>query len=313
MKNNLLTPRALALCAFLSLSLMACEWKKPSAQASVVALSGNAASGTETTAEESAAAKAVTVPVGSANEAGNAELPAPAVGSAASIMARPQIPILCYHQIRDYRPTDSRSAKDYIIPPADFKAQMKGLADSGYTTILPAQLYEYLVTGKQLPPKPVMLTFDDGCDEQFEFAHSVLNPLKFKGAYFIMTVSVNRPNYMKAEQIRQLADEGHAIGLHTWDHHNVKQYQGTDWQKQIEQPKLSLEKITGRPIQFFAYPFGLWNPQAIPQLKDRGLMAAFQLSTARDANDPLYTIRRIIVPGGWSGAQLVNRMKNSFH
>ncbi|MFT4023763.1 MAG: polysaccharide deacetylase family protein [Flavihumibacter sp.] len=232
---------------------------------------------------------------------------------AASIMALPQIPVLCYHQIRDYKPTDSKSARDYIIPPADFKAQMKGLYDSGYTTILPEDLYAYLNGRKQLPAKPVMLTFDDGCDEQFDMAHDVLDPLKFKGAYFIMTVSVNRPNYMKAEQIRQLAGEGHSIGLHTWDHHNVKKYQGTDWETQISKPKGQLEKIVGKPVQFFAYPFGLWNAPAIPELKNRGLIAAFQLSTARDSQEPLHTIRRIIVPGGWSGAQLVNRMKGSFH
>lgn len=235
------------------------------------------------------------------------------VPDAAVIMARPQIPILCYHQIRDYKPGDSKSAKDYIVPTADFKAQMKGLADSGYTTILPEDLYDYLTGDKPLPAKPVMLTFDDGCDEQFDIAHDVLDPLKFKGAYFIMTVSVNRPNYMKAEQIRQLADEGHSVGLHTWDHHNVKKYQGADWETQITKPKAQLEKIVGRPVQFFAYPFGLWNAPAVPELRNRGLLAAFQLSTARDAQEPLYTIRRIIVPGGWSGAQLVNRMKGSFH
>ncbi len=256
--------------------------------------------------------------------ADGAETPAPAasakpvtpsarVTDAAAIMARPQIPILCYHQIRDYKPGDSKSAKDYIVPTADFKAQMKGLADSGYTTILPEDLYDYLTGDRQLPAKPVMLTFDDGCDEQFDIAHDVLDPLKFKGAYFIMTVSVNRPNYMKAEQIRQLADEGHSVGLHTWDHHNVKKYQGADWEMQITKPKVQLEKIVGRPVQFFAYPFGLWNAPAVPELRNRGLLAAFQLSTARDAQEPLYTIRRIIVPGGWSGAQLVNRMKGSFH
>ncbi len=232
---------------------------------------------------------------------------------AATIMALPQIPILCYHQIRDYSASDSKSARDYIVPTADFKAQMKGLADSGYTTILPEEIYAYLNGQQTLPAKPVMLTFDDGCDEQFDIAHEVLDPLKFKGAYFIMTVSVNRPHYMKADQIKQLAEEGHSIGLHTWDHHNVKKYAGADWENQISKPKQQLEKMVGKPIQFFAYPFGLWNEQAIPELKNRGLVAAFQLSTARDSQEPLYTIRRIIVPGGWTGAQLVNRMKGSFH
>ena len=73
----------------------------------------------------------------------------------AAIMARKQVPILCYHQIRDWKPTDKKVDKDYIIPPAAFKAHMKMLADSGYHTILPDQLYDYLTKGTALPSKHV--------------------------------------------------------------------------------------------------------------------------------------------------------------
>lgn len=234
------------------------------------------------------------------------------MASTAEIMAKPQIPILCYHQIRDYRPGDSKSARDYIVPPAIFRDQMKALADSGYHSILPEQLYQYLAYGATLPAKSIMISFDDGCDEQFDLTHEVLDPLKFKASFFIMTVSINRPNYMKAEQIKALSDEGHDISLHTWDHHNVKLYQGTDWTTQIEKPKATLEKIIGKPVVYFAYPFGLWNTAAIPELKSRGLKAAFQLSTARDEQEPLYTIRRIIVTGDVSGQKLIGRIHGSF-
>ena len=91
----------------------------------------------------------------------------PPQGGNAAIMARKQVPVLCYHQIRDWRPKDSKVAKDYIIPVASFKAHMKMLADSGYHTILPDQLYNYLTKGTALPTKPIMLTFDDTDLDQF--------------------------------------------------------------------------------------------------------------------------------------------------
>lgn len=232
--------------------------------------------------------------------------------SAVSILNKKQVPILCYHQIRPYKPNDSPTAKAYIVPPDVFKDQMKALNDSGFQTILPDQLKNYLLSGEDLPDKAVLISFDDGCDEQYEITKEILDPYKMKAAYFIMTVAINRPNYMKAEQIKALSDDGHSIGLHTWDHHNVKKYQGEDWLKQIEKPKATLEKITGKPVEHFAYPFGLWNPEAIPQLKQKGLKTAFILSTTRDEQDPLFTIRRIIVPGTWSGTQLLTRMKSSF-
>src|SRR5882672_7067427 len=59
------------------------------------------------------------------------------VPDASIIIARKQVPILCYHQVRDWKPTDSKMAKDYIMPPANLRAQLQMLADSGYHTILP--------------------------------------------------------------------------------------------------------------------------------------------------------------------------------
>ncbi|WP_304065729.1 polysaccharide deacetylase family protein [Pedobacter glucosidilyticus] len=234
---------------------------------------------------------------------------------AKTILARKQVPILCYHQIRDWKATDSQSARDYITPVATFKEHIKMLADSGYTSILPEQLYNYLVYGDALPKKPVMITFDDTDLDQFEVGKKTLDKYGFKGVYFIMTVAIGKRGkvkYMDKAQIKQLADEGNTIGSHTYDHQNVKKYQGEDWVTQIEKPTKTLKEITGKEITYFAYPFGLWNKEAIPELKKRGMKAAFILSTSRDEQDPLYTIRRIIASGFWSAKTLHNSMVNSF-
>lgn len=252
-----------------------------------------------------------TVPAPATAKAGE-PITKPIPVDAATVLSRKEVPILCYHQIRDWRPTDSKTAQNYIVPVDNFRAQIKALADSGYHTILPDQLYAYLTTGAALPSKPIMLTFDDTDLDQYTVALPEMNKYGFKGVFFVMTVSIGRPNYMTKAQIKDLADQGHAIGSHTWDHHNVKQYQGQDWVTQIEKPSKTLETITGKPIAYFAYPFGLWNPQAIPPLKERGIIAAFQLADKRDPRDPLHTIRRIIVPGAWKPATLHKWVRESF-
>ena len=234
---------------------------------------------------------------------------------AATILARKQVPILCYHQIRDWKASDSKTAKDYITPVATFKAHIKMLADSGYTSVLPDQVYNYLVYGDPLPEKPIMFTFDDTDLDQFEVAAPELKKYGFKAVYFIMTVSIGKRGkvkYMDSQQIKQLSDEGNVIGSHTYDHKNVKKYVAEDWVTQIEKPTKRLEEITGKKIEYFAYPFGLWNKEAIPELKKRGFKAAFILSTSRDENDPLFTIRRIIASGYWSAKSLHNSISNSF-
>jgi peptidoglycan/xylan/chitin deacetylase (PgdA/CDA1 family) len=230
--------------------------------------------------------------------------PVPAIPPASVILGKKQVPILCYHQIRDWKPTDSKTSKTYIVPPAVFAAQMRMLADSGYHTITADQLYTYLITGSRLPEKPIMLSFDDTDLDQYTVAYPEMKKYGFKGVFFIMTVSLGRPHYMSRDQVRSLSDDGNTIGSHTWDHHNVKKYEGNDWIIQLDKPTKQLEQITGKNIRYFAYPFGLWNTAAFPELKKRGFVAAFQLNEKPDHSDPLYCIRRIIVPGTWSGGTL---------
>ena len=282
-----------------SLVLTSCSGSKKNADDSGAAATVNAAS--ETKSEETT------------QEAAPAKDRKPA--DAATILARKQVPILCYHQIRDWKSSDSQTAKDYITPVATFKQHIKMLADSGYHSILPDQLYNYLVYGDSLPSKPVMLTFDDTDLDQFTIAAPELKKYGYKAVYYIMTVSIGRRGkvkYMNSDEIKQLSDAGNVIGSHTYDHKNVKKYVGEDWVQQIDKPTKKLKEITGKEIEYFAYPFGLWNKEAIPELKKRGFKSAYILSTKRDENDPLFTIRRIIASGYWSAKTLHNSMINSF-
>ena len=143
------------------------------------------------------------------------------------------------------------------------------LADSGYHSILPDQLYAYLNTGAALPSKPIMFTFDDTDMDQFTIAAPTLKKYGYKAVYFIMTVSIGKKgkfvDYMSKEQIKQLSDEGNVIGSHTYDHKNFKKYQGKDWEEQLDKPTKKLEEITGKKMTEFAYPFGLWNAEGIPE------------------------------------------------
>jgi len=233
--------------------------------------------------------------------------------NSAAVLARKQVPILCYHQIRDWRKSDKQADKDYIIPLATFKAHMKMLADSGYHTILPDELCDYLTKGSPLPAKPVMLTFDDTDGDQFEVARPELMKYGFKGVYFIVTIDIAKnKHYMNRKQIKQLADEGNVIACHTQDHTNFKKYKGSDWQIQIDKPKKKLEAITGKPVKYFAFPFGEWNAQGLPELDKRGFKAAFQLTGPRDPNDPMMTIRRILGCGYWSAETLDHHIKHDF-
>ncbi|MBO0934141.1 polysaccharide deacetylase family protein [Fibrella aquatilis] len=243
-------------------------------------------------------------------------LPTGKLADPATIIARKQVPILCYHQIREWRGTDSKSAKDYICPTSVFVQQMQMLKDSGYHAITADQLYAYLTTGAALPTKPVFLTFDDGDEDQYTNALPILNKHGFKAMFGIMTVAIGRHGkqpYMSKAQIKDLSDKGHEVCCHTWDHHNAKKYTAADWQAQAVEPRQLLEEITGKPVKYFVYPFGLWNHEAAVELQKLKYLAAFQLADKkRDEQYPLQSIRRIIASGYWSAKTLHNNMVGSF-
>jgi peptidoglycan/xylan/chitin deacetylase (PgdA/CDA1 family) len=199
------------------------------------------------------------------------------ISDATTILSRKQVPVLCYHHIKDWKPNEKASLKLLLVPVANFKAQIKSLADSGYHTITPDEYYAYLTTDAPLPSKPVMITFDDTDGEQYTIGAAELNKYHFKGVFFIMTIALNKKNYMSATQLKELSDEGHVIAVHTWDHNRVDKYTEKDYEKEFIKPKKELEAITGKPVDYFAYPYGLEDPKIFPVLQQEGFKAAYQL------------------------------------
>jgi peptidoglycan/xylan/chitin deacetylase (PgdA/CDA1 family) len=231
----------------------------------------------------------------------------------AAILKRKQIPILCYHQIREWKQKDRSVDKQYIMPPATFRAHMKLLADSGYHTILPDQLFDYLTKGTPLPAKPIMLTFDDTNEDQYREARPELMKYGFKGVYFIITAKTGTHKwFMDAKQIKQLADEGNTIACHTRNHGDFRKLTGNAWALQIDSANKTLEAITHKPVKYFAFPYGMWSSRNLPGLHQHGFLAAFQLDAPRDPHDPVMTIRRLMDDGRWSVQTLNRNIKRDF-
>ena len=229
----------------------------------------------------------------------------PIRNNAAQVFKKTQIPVLCYHRI------DNHTKGDYSITPATFEAHMKALSDSGYSSIQPDELYDYLVFNKNIPDKSVLITFDDSRLEHFEVAAPLMEKYGFKGVFFIMTITLNKKNYMDTTQIANLAARGHEIGLHSYDHTMATKYKtNEDWNLNVLKPKDKLARITKKPVDFWAYPNGVFNSESAAEMQ-KHFKLSFILSQERDSIYPLQTVRRIIIPD-ISTLSLMKSIKRNF-
>lgn len=230
----------------------------------------------------------------------------PIENSVAQILNKKQIPVLCYHRIEAGR------NDVYSVSPEEFESHLKVLSDSGYNSVLPDQLYDYLKHNAILPNKPFMITFDDSRLEHITIAAPALAKHNFKGAFFIMMVTNNKKNYLTRDEIVQLTKEGHTVGLHSWDHVMVTKYTDTTiWKQQMIDPQRKLVDIIGKPVDYWAYPNGVYDRKAAEEL-DKHFKLSFILMSKRDSIYPLQTIRRMIAPPV-SPDKLIKSMKTNFN
>jgi peptidoglycan/xylan/chitin deacetylase (PgdA/CDA1 family) len=219
--------------------------------------------------------------------------------------------VLCYHQVRPLTAADGPQARPLIVSPAGFAEQMRALDRAGYRPVTADALVAHLRRGAPLPRKPVLLTFDDASAGQFTHALPVLRRHRFVATFFVMTVVLDKPEWLSSRQVRKLNREGMTIAAHTYDHYPVPSYRGAAWRRQLERPKRKLERIVGHPVRLFAYPYGQRARRAYPRLRAAGYEGGFQLDQPLDRRHPGWSIRRILVPE-WTGTRLLAEMRRQF-
>jgi peptidoglycan/xylan/chitin deacetylase (PgdA/CDA1 family) len=230
-------------------------------------------------------------------------------GTPTEIAARSTVPVLCYHQVREYTAADGAGARPLICPPAVLQRQLEAVLAAGMQPVTGEALVDHLQLGTPLADNAVLISFDDASGGQYTHALPILQRLGVPATFFVMTVVLDRPNWLSRDDVRELDAAGMTVASHTWDHHPVTRYGAKDWATQLAKPREQLEKIVGRPVDLFAYPYGLWNRAALPHVQAAGYRAAFQLTEQpHDAQMPLLTVRRVLTLPTWDAPTLLARI-----
>lgn len=187
-----------------------------------------------------------------------------------------KVPILMYHYI-SVPPEDADVYRvDLSVEPEMFRQQMTFLANNGYQSI---DLYDLslAITGKkELPPKPVVITMDDGYRDNYENAFPILQEFGFEATFFVVTefVDQNREGYMNWTMLEEMAAAGMRIESHSKTHVELH---GQDRDFLIYQLLGSQETIAahiGYVPRYFSYPSGRYDEATIAVLKELDLWGA---------------------------------------
>lgn len=194
------------------------------------------------------------------------------------------LPILLYHYIRVNPVPSDKVGWNLSVTPTNFAQQMAFLRFIGAHTLTLGDALDALRTGKALPPRSVILTFDDG---YFDFA-SKAAPVMFqdglKGTVFVVSGFLGRNGYMTRPQVRQVAAMGMVIGCHTVSHVALAGVPLSFAQQQIDIAHQQLQQLTGTPVTDFAYPYGSYDAAVEQLVKANG----FADAVTTDAGAELY-------------------------
>ncbi len=200
---------------------------------------------------------------------------------------------IMYHQVSD----DASRAGDYIITSQALESDLKYLSENGYTSLLPRELLALVKENKKIPPKTVVITFDDGYESGLLTVLPLLEKYNMKAVisivgsytdeYSALTEEEKHPSYayLTWDEVKSLSDSKIVeIGCHTYNMHSIdserkgcsKNYDETDeeyysalYYDSVTLSNRIYEETGVRPVTF-AYPYGLISENSKQILSDSG-------------------------------------------
>jgi peptidoglycan/xylan/chitin deacetylase (PgdA/CDA1 family) len=219
-----------------------------------------------------------------------------------------------YHSISN---TADPRFKRFTLAPSDFDDHLGYLTDNDYHPITLSALGEAQRTGRPLPEKPVVLTFDDGFADFYTIVAPRLAAVGFSATLYVATGFIESTSLWLGSsgeggrpmltwpQVREVAELGIEIGSHTHSHPELDRCSVDDVIHEIRRSRRDLEHQLDQAVTTFAYPFGYWSSKVRDVVADEGFTTAVQVGelTSRQQDDSL-SIPRLSVDYGTTAASL---------
>ncbi|UPO96400.1 polysaccharide deacetylase family protein [Cetobacterium somerae] len=217
-----------------------------------------------------------------------------------------EMPVIMYHRV--IKDESEKGVHGTYVTVEQFEEQMKYLKKKGYETVTFKDLLNNRYKQRfDKDKKWIMLTFDDGYKDNYENAFPILKKYQFKGIIYVLDGieynkwDVDNPGnpekrftLMNQDELLEMQNYGIEFGGHTSTHPRLAELSTEQVKSEIINSKSNIEKIIGRELLSFAYPYGSLNEEVkrIPQ------EAGYKFAVATDSgsivfSDDLFEIRRI--------------------
>jgi peptidoglycan/xylan/chitin deacetylase (PgdA/CDA1 family) len=215
---------------------------------------------------------------------------------------------LLYHRIvsdEEYA-TCPPTEKLFSMPERRFREQLLYLRSQGYSAVALDQVVAYVRGGPALPPRPVLVTFDDGSVSVHHAALPVLRELGWPATLFVTTDPAawvfalgSRPQRrVTPEEIRELDQGGVTIGSHSVTHGALESMSADEIAFELGESKRHLESVLGHEVKYFGVPLNWYGPKVRRAAESLGYAAVCTSDngTIHRDSDPFH-LRRFIIEG----------------
>ena len=219
-----------------------------------------------------------------------------------------RVPVLLYHRFiskqNRHRAEAGNIDRSYAIFDTNFAAQMDYLDQSGYSTISLDEFIAYQKDGHPLPPKPIIITFDDGFESNYLHAFPILKKHGMTAIVFATPdrESENFKKYAASDapltilQMKEMSENGISIQSHAMTHRYLSELDPEIIRWELAESKRVLEENVGKKVSYLAIPSGAYNRTVKNLAKETGYTAVFcMLKGTNNKHSDRFALRRLVV------------------
>ncbi len=199
--------------------------------------------------------------------------------------------ILMYHSIT------KDAASNIALPVDTFACQLEFLSKHGYQIVPLGSLVKLIKEGKSVPPKWVVLTFDDGFADFYDYAYPLILKERIPVTLFIYVSGVGDVDKLSWEKLSALDPKLVEIGAHSLSHRSLIFLKEDERKDEVLACRLILENKLHRRVRFFSYPFGAVDQGLMGLVEQSGFQAAvgtaYRLGEFKGSS--VYLLKRVFV------------------